>query len=582
MTLNETKADDISQHIRHLLSDSSFPPLVMLDGDWGEGKTYFTRNTLIPDLEAAGESCVLFSLTGLASINDFKNRLLSASYIKKQVDADSGKSVSKVLASLVSQFGGESGGTIASMLSGASGLVKEAMLSKLSDKIIIIDDLDRVKDEKLCDLIIGECLQLSDDSNLKFIFIVNNKKVSADSALKEKVFSGCIKLNRSLQESVEIGFSGYHWFEEYREEIVKAVEQQNLKNLRILKRTSKKLDEIFRVLKLDNSLDLERSMSQMIIAAILITFYHYEKGLSESDIWERSEYSNLLQGERGEKYEYDELVEIRSFLTKELISYLIGGSNWHISISDFGRLPQKGCPIDAFIFSPHFHHDDESFERNVDILQMFVFEDTDVPFSKWFEAAYFYHFLQSNQFFTDKRPILSENFDDLYGRKNFDYSDLDGRTNRLRIDPKVSFIFEKYTKACEAYKERRDSENQIDIFERMRESWPDVDIEIYRSYQIRPFFNQFSIQQLMECIDGWKTSDILLFSDFISERYKSINIGKHLSDELQITRELLAKVQTRFEEEAAGRRKGALGFLRHNLSSAVKALSSDDEGNVEQ
>lgn len=27
----------------------------------------------------------------------------------------------------------------------------------------------------------------------------------------------------------------------------------------------------------------------------------------------------------GEKYEYDELVEIRSFLTKELISYLVGG-----------------------------------------------------------------------------------------------------------------------------------------------------------------------------------------------------------------------------------------------------------------
>ncbi|WP_338024021.1 P-loop NTPase fold protein [Aliidiomarina iranensis] len=574
--------NDISKHIRHLLSDSSFPPLVMLDGDWGEGKTYFTKNTLIPELTAVGESCVLFSLTGLASINDFKNRLLSATYIKKQVDAESGKSMSTLFASLASQFGGEKGGAIASMLSGASGLVKEVMLSKLSDKIIIIDDLDRVKGKRLCDLIIGECLQLSDNSNLKFIFIVNDKKVSGDLALKEKVFSGCIKLNKSLQESVEIGFSGYNWFEEYREKIVKAVEQQNLKNLRILKRTSKKLDEIFRVLKLDKSLDLERSMSQMIIAATLVTFYHYEKGLSESDIWERSEYSNFLPGERDEKYEYGDLVEIRSFLTKELISYLVGGSNWHISISDFGRLPQKGCPIDAFIFSPHFHHDDESFERNVDILQAFVFEDTDVSFSKWFEAAYFYHFLQSNQFFTDERPILSEIFDDLYERKNFDYSDLDGRANRLRIDPKVSFIFEKHMKACDAYKERRDSESQIDTFEQMRKSWQDVDIKIYKSHQIRTFFNQFSVEQLMECIDGWKTNDILLFSDFISERYKSINIRTYLSDELQITSELLVKVQARFEEEPAGRKKGALGFLRHNLSSAVKALSPDDERNLKQ
>ncbi|AWL11140.1 hypothetical protein HMF8227_00644 [Saliniradius amylolyticus] len=582
MTSGKTKMNDISQHISYLLSDSSFPPLVMLDGDWGEGKTYFTKNTLIPDLNSVGESCVFFSLTGLASINDFKNRLLSANYIKKQVDAEAGKSMSTVLASLASQFGGESGGAIASMLSGASGLVKEAMLSKLSDKIIIIDDLDRVEDHSLCDLIIGECLQLSDDSNLKFIFIVNDKKVSGELALKEKVFSGCIKLNKSLQESVEISFSGYHWFEDYRDKIVKTVEKHNLKNLRILKRASKKLNEIFRVLESDKSLDLERCMSQMILVATLVIYYRYEKGFSGQDIWERSEYSNLLERKGNEKYEYDELVEVRSFLTTDLISYLVGGSNWQLSISHFGRLPKKGCPIDAFIFSPHFHHDDESFEQYVDTLQAFVFEENDVPFSKWFEAAYFYHFLQSNQFFTNERPILSENFDDLYGRKDFDYSDLDGRTNRLKIDPKVSFIFEKYTKGSESYKERRDSESQIDTFERMRKSWQDVDIEIYKSHQMRAFFNQFSVEQLMECIDGWKTSDILLFSDFISERYKSINIGKHLSDELQITRELLVKVQARFEEEPAGRKKGALGFLRYNLSSAVKALSLDDEGKLEQ
>ncbi|MDN7136018.1 hypothetical protein J6J28_09725 [Pseudidiomarina sp. 1ASP75-5] len=59
MISDETKAGDISQQIRRLLSDSS----LVLDGDWGEGKTYFAGNTFVPDLNTAGESCVLLSLS---------------------------------------------------------------------------------------------------------------------------------------------------------------------------------------------------------------------------------------------------------------------------------------------------------------------------------------------------------------------------------------------------------------------------------------------------------------------------------------------------------------------------------------
>src|SRR5690554_444928 len=113
--MKEDSSNEISEHIMHLLSDHSFPPLVMLDGNWGEGKTHFTRHKLIPDLISAGESCVFFSLTGLANISDFRNRLLSASYIKTSVDGEAGKSIFKIFSSLATQFGGDSGGTVASM-----------------------------------------------------------------------------------------------------------------------------------------------------------------------------------------------------------------------------------------------------------------------------------------------------------------------------------------------------------------------------------------------------------------------------------------------------------------------------------
>jgi len=288
MKSGEKKMHSITQHILSLLDDTSFPPLVMLDGNWGEGKTYFTKKTLIPELKEKGYNYVFFSLTGLSSINDFKDRLLSSSYIRSEMDSDTGKSFSTIFTSIVSQFGGENGGTIASILSGASGLVKESMLSRLRDRVIIIDDLDRVKDEKLSDLILGECLQLSDGSNLKFLFIVNDEKSLADSALKEKVFSGIVKLNKSLNEAIEIAFSKYAWFEHYRHEIEKIVEHKNLKNLRVLKRVSKKIDEIYKVLQSDESLDLDGCMTTLIKVTILTLHYHYDYKLSEADIWEKS------------------------------------------------------------------------------------------------------------------------------------------------------------------------------------------------------------------------------------------------------------------------------------------------------
>lgn len=563
----------ITQHIISLLDDTSFPPLVMLDGSWGEGKTYFTKKTLIPELKEKGHNCVFFSLTGLSSINDFKDRLLSSSYIRSEMDSDTGKSFSTIFTSIVSQFGGENGGTIASILSGASGLVKESMLSRLSDRVIIIDDLDRVKDETLSDLILGECLQLSDGSNLKFLFIVNDEKSLADSALKEKVFSGIVKLNKSLNEAIEIAFSKHAWFEHYRHEIEKIVEQKNLKNLRVLKRVSKKIDEIYKVLQSDESLDLDGCMTTLIKVTVLTMHYHYEMKFSETVIWERSEYSNMLPDEKKEKYEYADLVEIHWFLTKPLISFLVGGSNWNLSIDDFGRLQKKGCLIDAFMFSPHFNHDDESFERNVNILQQFVFEEPNVPFSKWFEASYFYHFLQSNEFFGEARPDLSEHFDKLFAKKSFDYSDLDGRTNRLRLDPEVKLIFDKYVQEREAYRTQSALNLQSDVFKRMKQGWNNVDIEIYRSHQLKPFFNQFSAQQLVECFINWENSDVLLFSDFMSDRYKSTNIKTYLAEEFGIISELLKEVEKMYSLEASGRKKGALRFLKLKLCSALEALS---------
>ncbi|MFT6734838.1 MAG: hypothetical protein ACI9AT_000529 [Ulvibacter sp.] len=567
--------DDISGNILSLLEDNSFPPLVMLDGDWGEGKTYYTQKTLIPELENLDKKCVFFSLTGLSSIDDFKDRLLSASILKTEMNGDETNAIAGIFSTLLKSFGGDSKGTVASLLGGASGLIKESLLTRISDRYIIIDDLDRVKKEGLSDLIIGECLQLADSGNLKFIFVVNDKKSLADNALKEKVFSGVVKLNRSISEAVNIAFSSYEWFDSFRDKIVKVVSDKNLKNLRVLKRCSKKIDSIYLLIKSEDTLDLDASISQVINGVILVMYFHYEKCLDETKIWEKSESYPLPSDDKCKEFQkYSELVHIRSLLTKAFISYCVGGTNWKIKITDIGRLPEKSCPIDAFLFAANFQLDDIEFENNVNILSEFVFDDIYVEFSKWFEAAYYYDFLQKNNFFSSERPELHEDFDALVYKKIFDYSDIDGRSHRLRIDSEDTYIFQKYVAEKDKYRGNQKQTEQSDIFDRMKVSWGNVDIEVYKSHQLQPFFNQFEINQLKDCVDSWSNKDILYFNDFINDRYKASNIINYLSDELDIIKKLQGYVNKFHDSEPAGRKKGSLGFLSLNLNTAVKNLNS--------
>lgn len=561
--------NDIYKHILILLEDTSFPPLVMLDGEWGEGKTFYIKKTLIPELEKQEKECVFFSLTGLSSISDFKDRLLSASLFNTQLDAEQGSAITGIFGTLIKSFGGDGGGTIASLLSGATGLIKESLLSKIKDKYIIIDDLDRVAKGDLCNLIIGECLQLTEIGNLKFIFVVNDKMSDVDKDLKEKVFSGIVKLNRSVSDAIKIAFSEYHWFVDYRDKIEKTICNIGLKNIRVLKRSSKNIDFIFNLLKSDENLNLTACMSEVIDGVIIITYYHYVKGLDESEILTNSGYS---PPDKDKVMEYSDLKQIRFFLTKEFISFCVGGPNWNISLGDLGRLPKKECPIDTFLFTNNFQLDDKEFSDNVNKLHKFVFDEQSIPFSKWFEAAYYYHFLQKNDFLLDNMPELFKSFNELVGRKNFDFSDLDGRTHRLKIDSEDNYIYKKYEVERDLYRKSQEQSIYIDIFDKMKDSWANVDIEIYKSHKLTPFFNQFSVDQLKECVKSWKNQDLLLFNDFISDRFKASNIKSFLAEEFSIVEQLYTVVEGLHQNESQGRRKGSLGFLLFNLDTAKKSI----------
>ena len=320
-----------TQQIKAFLDDDSFPPLVLFNGAWGEGKTFFTKNTMIPELDECDFNCVYFSLVGISNITDFRDRLISNNFLKdkteyERTESNRDSNIAKVCSNLFTLFGGNEGTKIASVIGGATGLIKEYMLDKIEDTTSIIDDLDRIDCEKLTKSIVGECLQLCEKNNLKFVFVVNDEEIKLDTSFKEKVFSGKVNLNQTLQETISICFGKYEWLEEFQQNIYSTINTCDLKNLRVLKRASNKINHIYDKLVESDLYNNKLAMDSIIQKVVTISYYHYVGGKTSDQILNASKQSSDKDSDNN-LYYLKNLFDI----TGDIVSFCSSDKNFNMS-----------------------------------------------------------------------------------------------------------------------------------------------------------------------------------------------------------------------------------------------------------
>ncbi|MEF1207200.1 P-loop NTPase fold protein, partial [Photobacterium damselae] len=390
----------ISEQILALLEDDSFPSMVRLDGEWGTGKTHYIKHELLPTLEEKGKKVIFFSLIGLSSIDDFRDKLISCVYLSEKVDQGLiGKLKDGGFAILNNV--GEHGGTITSILKGSTGAVKHAMLNRISNVTVILDDLERVANSKLEKDIVGECLQLIDEKNLEFIFVMNGKETSIDKAMLEKSFSDRVYFSRSSHEILEIAFANHDYFRKYQYFIEQKIHALEFTNLRAMKRAANRLNNIYDLIIKDDNLDVDASMELIIEDVLRISYLHYCMEKTSDEIIKGLDYSaNLKLRISNEDEEYDEFKNYRTISTPtdEMVEYCCGKIHLPPIIDNLGRLPWKASPIDKLMFSRCYMLPEEEFHELLKILTDFIFVDVDVPISRWFESCDFYLYLLDKGF----------------------------------------------------------------------------------------------------------------------------------------------------------------------------------------
>jgi len=188
---NKTKAS-----ILNFLNQKLAKGALLLNGQWGTGKTYFIKNVLIPELITEKKINVIYlSLFGISSGVELKNSILAKSIIDAETKVDSKGKVKDRIAKILAKK---------NFLSNFISSFEVSDLIEFEEVVFIFDDLERVHNENLLLEFMGVITtSLIEENDYKVILIGNLSKIESKGffVYQEKVISRIISFIPDIEES---------------------------------------------------------------------------------------------------------------------------------------------------------------------------------------------------------------------------------------------------------------------------------------------------------------------------------------------------------------------------------------------
>ena len=174
---NNLSDDEIVEVVREYLKDNIYNYAILIDGDWGSGKSYFIKQNLIPEIEKdyCGDKVVdkkefiYISLYGVKSTEDISNQIY-INLLNNKVKV--GDTLQKVVSTGAKVFGDiikNKGLEVSNYREDFEAFVN------LNKYILIFDDLERCN----CDVneILGYINNFVEHDGIKVILIANEKEI---------------------------------------------------------------------------------------------------------------------------------------------------------------------------------------------------------------------------------------------------------------------------------------------------------------------------------------------------------------------------------------------------------------------
>jgi hypothetical protein len=599
----------ISEKVMDYLFDSSFPPIVLLSGAWGSGKTHLVKNNLMQST-AEGHRICYMSLYGISSIEDFRDRVLANAYIQTQNRIEN-LTLYEVLKNTIG-IGGRvanlfgDGGLTSGILSALGKPIKHNLLSRINNLILIVDDLERSSSENLINEVLGECLNLA-ENNINFrIVVVANEEHIKNKEILEKTFYNRVSLTVSSKDMIAFSDSTYDGLlcPVIKSRLSSLIDSLLLTNYRVLHRILCRYHLLKIEIEKDSNkeIDVIPSLLKLIEHITLICNAHFVHGFSKSELLmdynQGTSFDHFLEAEkdRNDNLANHEKNDRKQLLAKImqshsgvipslLIDYCVDLSVVPENFIELFDLPVTASPVDKLLsFNYQAVNDLEFLELVRFTKDDFLCSPTSKSILKWARALDMLVYFAQNGYINETKnelleyvkPSLNiEGFFKIEDSHNFyDVSD------RYLEDEDVRALFhEKKTLVIENSKDSQISMLQ----ENLARSWSEASGDIYKYYDHKPFLDALDLSVLvMGIVNNWSHQDTIVFGQYLEKRYKVFNIDEYLYDEFDAVKELKIKLEKEASSIPASFTKGRVTELLGYLRATIVQIESSEKRRVER
>ncbi len=269
------QSKDALASVERIVFQSSKPVVVALTGGWGEGKTHFWKEVVVPS--HSGKKPGYVSVFGAESLAVIRERAVVASIgLSKFASAESGQKLFRAVNSVFAAARG-AWNSYGSKF-GVSDSIAVELLQAVGLRpgwIICFDDVERLSEKVGFENFLGYVTELRDKWQLKVVLIYNREPIDKDTKspfhlYEEKVIDRSIAFALDLTDVVDLVFKDVRIpTVDVCGDVLKRSRALSLRNIRILVKARNYFEEVSHIL----GADAEPEYLLIALASLLLFCY---------------------------------------------------------------------------------------------------------------------------------------------------------------------------------------------------------------------------------------------------------------------------------------------------------------------
>ncbi|HGU2605659.1 TPA: AAA family ATPase [Escherichia coli] len=558
--------------------------LILLNGEWGVGKTFFLQNEF--KQYYSNKTQFYISVLGLNSLQDFKDKVLSVTYLENPPDIEIITELASNVTTAITkeESTGKFTGKIISTFAGA---MQHYVLKDLSG-VFIIDDLERIP-QNLRDEIATFCLQNYQNNKMLDYILVGNFSKQSNEVLnhKEKVISDEVYFSiNNLSDILDKKLEKIQ--ENYRDIIKQVIIDFEETNIRIINRVIVKLLPLFEQTTQDrdiSDIDIKNLVSSLCAHIILKEKFNYK----ENEFRENFVSSSLKTISTTPENEHNEISEEENNLlsisayknyNNKMAPYYFNAIS-HKDILPYvftDNTPPKRNDY-AGLLRPELYNISEH-DYQEEIIKT-ILKSNSPDLSTWLIATNNYIRLSKYEYI----PHINTLDEDTINQSKLSFSDDEIKSYFHKTVPNINdiplnmlkhdgdnlynFFVDKYINITK--RERiEELKNKM-----VNDGWTTIDMDIYHSDFKFKALETLDVNLIISAIQhNWSIYDIQMFSDHLLSVYNFSNLRDYLSNELPHLKKLDEFLNSYLNELSISFRRGAIIELKNTVKKVKESLEN--------